>query len=579
MNVFLRFSILALMCCIFSGTTGAQSKYRDHSMMIRTIEALGKEYPALCSVKPLGKSAGGKDLMIITIGTGDRDNKPGIAVLGGIGGSHVLGRELAAGFAAYLLKNSESPEIKNLLGKITFYVIPDVSPDASGQFFSDLKYERNVNDTPVDDDRDFVSNEDPFEDLNNDGLITLMRVSDPSGNYIRSPEDERIMIEADISKGETGSYLVFSEGIDNDKDGKFNEDGPGGVNFNRNLTYNYEAFGAEAGPHPVSEPESIAVLDFLFDHFNIYATMAFGTQDNLNQQAKPAGGRQTGTRSGEPGNIPGGAGQFQFPGVSPMQGPPPGPGSMRMMTGQARKITSVLPQDETIINLVSEKYREITGVKGNPVSTLPPGNFMEWSYYHYGRYSFSTPAWWFPVEAGKNPGVAFLKFAEENNMENVFVPWTEIKHPDFPGKKVEVGGIKPFVSTNPPEDKLQDLIEKNSRFIVEMAGMHPELQFLDMKVEDQGENIFRLSLKVHNKGIFATSAAAGERNVFTRLMRISLETSGKQKFLSGQKVQVIQRLEGGESTEYSWLIMGKGAVKITAGAVNTGIITTTAELK
>lgn len=252
---------------------------------------------------------------------------------------------------------------------------------------------------------------------------------------------------------------------------------------------------------------------------------------------------------------------------------------MRMMTGQARKITSVLSQDETIIKLVSEKYRNITGINGSPASTLPPGNFMEWSYYHYGRYSFSTPAWWFPAEPGKNPGVAFLKFAEENNMENVFVPWTEIKHPGFPGKKVEVGGIKPFVTINPPEDRLQDLIEKNSRFIVEMAGMHPELQFLDMKVENQGENIFRISLKVHNKGIFATCAAAGERNVFTRLMRISLETSGKQKFLSGQKVQTIKRLEGGESAEYSWLIMGKGTVKITAGAVNTGIITTTAELK
>jgi len=406
-----------------------------------------------------------------------------------------------------------------------------------------------------------------------------MRVSDPAGKYMKSPDDERIMVEADFSKGETGSYLVFPEGIDNDGDGLFNEDGPGGVNFNRNLTYNYEAFGAGAGAHPVSEPESIAVLDFLFDHFNIYATMAFGPQDNLSQPAKPAGGRQAAAQPAEQGYIPGGQGQFQFPGAFPMQGPPPGPQSMRMMTGQARKITSVLSQDETIIKLVSEKYRNITGVNGSPAATLPPGNFMEWSYYHYGRYSFSTPAWWFPAEPGKNPGVAFLKFAEENNMENVFVPWTEIKHPGFPGKKVEVGGIKPFVTINPPEDRLQDLIEKNSRFIVEMAAMHPELQFLDMKVENQGENIFRISLKVHNKGIFATCAAAGERNVFTRLMRISVETNGKQKFLSGQKVQTIKRLEGGESAEYSWLIMGKGTVKITAGAVNTGIITTTAELK
>jgi hypothetical protein len=62
-------------------------------------------------------------------------------------------------------------------------------------------------------------------------------------------------------------------------------------------------------------------------------------------------------------------------------------------------------------------------------------------------------------------------------------------------------------------------------------------------------------------------------------MRISLETGSNQQFLSGQKVQRIQRLEGGESAEFSWLIMGKGKVKISAGAANTGTITTSAELK
>jgi hypothetical protein len=204
---------------------------------------------------------------------------------------------------------------------------------------------------------------------------------------------------------------------------------------------------------------------------------------------------------------------------------------------------------------------------------------MEWSYFHYGRYSFSTPAWWFPVERDKNAEVAFLKYAGDNKMDDVFVPWTEIKHPDFPGKKTETGGIKPFATINPPADKLEDLISKNYKFILAIAEMHPELEFLDLNVENKGDNIFRLSLKVHNTGIFATCAEAGEFNMWTRIMRISLESADGQKFLSGQKVQRIPRLEGDKSADFSWLISGKGSVKITAGAVNTGLISTSVELK
>ena len=41
-----------------------------------------------------------------------------------------------------------------------------------------------------------------------------------------------------------------------------------------------------AGLHPVSEPETKAVADFLFDRFNIYAVFTFGPQDNLGQPLK-----------------------------------------------------------------------------------------------------------------------------------------------------------------------------------------------------------------------------------------------------------------------------------------------------
>ena len=186
--------------------------------------------------------------------------------------------------------------------------------------------------------------------------------------------------------------------------------------------------------------------------------------------------------------------------------------------------------DETINKLVSDKYHEITGVKGAPVTKTAPGNFMDWAYYHYGRYSFSTPAWWFPVEKGKNTEAAFLKFAEKNKINNVFVPWTEIEHPDFPGKKTEVGGMKPFVMINPPADTLGDLITKNYKFITAIAAMHPELEFLDVKTENAGENIFRISLKLHNKGIFATCAEIGDNNMWTRIMRISVESIRRTEY-------------------------------------------------
>jgi hypothetical protein len=204
---------------------------------------------------------------------------------------------------------------------------------------------------------------------------------------------------------------------------------------------------------------------------------------------------------------------------------------------------------------------------------------MEWAYFHYGRYSFSTPGWWLSIEKGKSAEAAFLKFADKINMKDAFIPWTTIIHPDFPGKTVEAGGIRPFAVLNPPPDTIGDLISSHFKFITAVSAMHPELEFLDIKIEKAGENIFRISLKVHNKGLFATNTEIGEPNIWTRIMRLAVEPSGAQTILSGLKVQRIQRLQGGESAEFSWLISGTGRIGISAGAANVGQVTTSVELK
>jgi hypothetical protein len=534
----LKLTILMLCLCTGSLSIKAQNQYNNFASMSQNLASLSRDYPALCTVKSLIKTAGGREIWVITIGIGNKDSKPGIAVFGGVEGNYILGKELASGFASTLLKESSAPEIKALLDKVTFYVFPDVSPDATEQFFSDLKYERIVNTRSTDDDRDFVFDEDPCEDLNNDGYITLIRVSDPAGKYRESDEDKRIMVPSDLSRGQKGEYLLFSEGIDNDKDDNFNEDGAGGVCFNRNFSFNYEEFGLNAGLHPMSEPETKAVADFLFDRFNIYAVFTFGPQDNLGQPMKSAERPES-----------------------------------------DKRLTYIQKSDEVINKLVSEKYHEITGVKGAPATKAAPGNFMDWAYFHYGRYSFSTPAWWISTEKGKNAEAEFLKYAEKKKISDVFVPWKEIRHPDFPDKKTEVGGIKPFALINPPADTLGEMINKNFRFITSIAAMHPELEFLDIKTENAGQKIFRISLKLHNKGVFSTCAEIGRKNIWTRIIRISLETQPGQGLLSGQKIQRVDPIDGNQSTDFSWLVNGKGTVKITAGAVNTGTVTTSIDIK
>jgi hypothetical protein len=547
-----------------------QSQYSDYKTMSQKISKLAADYPSLCTVKSIGKTVSGKDIWAISLGSANRDSNPAIAVLAGIDGAYIAGCEIAAGFAEKILSGASDPTIRSILEKTTFYVIPNVSPDATEQYFANLKYERSINAASTDDDRDFETGEDPFEDLNNDGFITQIRVTDPTGTMTESEDDKRIMVQADLSKGQKGTYLVYTEGIDNDKDGSYNEDGPGGVAFNKNFTHNYEEFGMNSGMHAVSEPETKAVADFLYDHFNIYVTFAFGPQDNMGQSQQAAG---------RPGSMGFGAGQGQSQAQVQQQTQTQTTGTSFMRDMGERRLTSLTRNDETVVKLAADKYREITGIKGSPAVKTGTGNLMDWAYYHYGRYSLGTPGWWISADRGKSAEAAFLKYCEDNKLPDPFVPWTEIKHPDFPGKKVEAGGIKPFAMINPPADKLAELTELNTKFLRALAEMRPELEFLDPGVENLGENIFRVTIKVHNKGLFATCAEAGENNQWTRIMRITAGLSSGQNLLSGQKVQRIQRLEGGKTAEFSWLLSGRGTLKITAGALNTGTITTSLELK
>ena len=173
----------------------AQSDYPTLSQVNQRLQKLSSN--ASVELKTLTKTAGGKDIQVLKIGTDAKDQKPAIAVVGGVEGFHVLSVELALQFAEKLVAEHDSA-----LETTTFYIFPNMSPDAYEQYHAELKYERRGNAVPADHDRDGTPNDNGYSDLNGDGLITWMRVEDPMGEWTVSKEDERVLVKADRSQGE-----------------------------------------------------------------------------------------------------------------------------------------------------------------------------------------------------------------------------------------------------------------------------------------------------------------------------------------------------------------------------------------
>ncbi len=524
---------------LLGSNVNAQSGYSNFNRQSARLNVLVKDNPQLVKLRSIAKTAGGKDIWMMTIGSGNTENKPAIAIVGGVEGNHLLGTELAIGFAEKLLGN-KTDSIADLLSKTTFYIFPNMSPDAMEQYFAPLKYERQGNASVTDDDRDGKTDEDGYDDLDGNGKITMMRVESPIGEYKVNPEDPKGLVKADLTKGEKGKYILFTEGIDNDKDGNFNEDGEGGVWFNKNLTYKHPSFTQGSGEFPVSETETRALLDQLYQLFNVYAVVSFSSNNNL--------------------SVP-----FSYNSANAAQRIPSG----------------YLEQDAKVNAIVSDLYNKATNMKDAPKSSPAGGDLLSWAYYHYGRFSFSTPGWFIPKPkadttkkekplAVSDSVVSWLRWAATQNIQSDYTEWKKIQHPDFPNQNVEVGGVDPFVLTNPPYNIVADITDKHTGFIIRLAGMQPRIDITNIKTEKLGNGVTRITATVMNTGVLPSHSKLGERSYWVKRINVKLNTGPNQSVLSGRKIQVLNSLEGYSSKELTWLVKGTGKLEIEAGSPTTG---------
>jgi len=520
--------------------------YQSHAALVRALNRLSQAYPNLVAFSQIAQSPGGRAVHAVRISSGGAvDNRSALLIVANVSGPHVVGTAVALSAIEHLASGYGSDSvITSILNRHVVYVIPRANPDAAEGLFSAPSVERIRNDEASDDDRDQSTDEDGPEDLNGDGLITMIRVADPSGLWMRDPREPMLMRLADPRVGERGTHRVYVEGTDNDDDDRWNEDPLGGVDVNRNFPYEYDFFGEASGLYQLSSPEARAVAEFFVDHPNVAAVYVLGVQDNLmapwkHQDGTGIGGHPQGTTMGGP-------------------------------------LRSILGADGEYFEHVSSVFKELTGRSAVPGgSSDQRGSLLSFAYYHMGRWAFGSRVWWPPESP--DSGASRDQFSPERDLlrylrnadSSAFISWRAVRHPDFPNAQVEVGGLRPGAALNPPQSELDSILAGQNRFITYLAGLLPSVGFRNVRVETVGDQVFRITAQVYNNSYLPTLAAIGERARWPRKIRLELRPDQNQTIAGGRAVELIGAIPGsGGSIERSWVLVGAPGSRVTLRAMS-----------
>ncbi len=428
------FNFIMLSILTFSVTqASAQSvtsfdKYHTNGEVRQILEKLQKENPGATQLHNVATSPGGEVINVLEIGS-NLKGVPAVFVGSNFEGNVPLSTEGALYFAKMLLDSAQYT--KNL----KWYILAQPNPDAASGYFSSVKSDRTVNDFKINNDVDEAVNEDGFDDLNGDGYITQIRVKDLEGSYIVSKNDPRIMVKADATKGEKGEYKLYDEGIDNDNDSQYNEDGEGGINVGIGFPHLFPRENKEAGLWPGQTPEVYNLMQFIFDRPEIAMVFTLGNSDFC--KTPPKGGRKGGANL-QSIKIPGRYARmlnvdanktFSMDEVIEMmkQRVPAGvevtPSMVAGMLGLGAAVNP-LEEDLKFYTKFSEDYKKYLEAKKFNTERLDApgdkeGSFELWAYYHLGVPSFSMNLFTVPkVKEEKKSGDSIVSLEEVEKMSS-----------------------------------------------------------------------------------------------------------------------------------------------------------------
>ena len=514
-------------------------------------------YPNLVKRESIGKSFEGRDMYMLQITNYDKgnpDRKPGFYIDGNIHSNEIQGAEISIYTAWYLTENYGHIDfITEMLDERIFYIMPSINPDARNNYMK----EPNTGSSPragmmgLDDDRDGLVDEDLPDDLDGNGSITQMRRKSPNGRSIVDPQDPRKMITIgvdDVVPDNVQRYeFLGQEGIDNDGDGRVNEDPHGYYDPNRDWGWKWQPDYIQGGAYkyPFSVPENRNVADFVLKHPNI------------------AGGQSYHNSGGMILRGPGAEEDLSTYNRA----------DIRIYDAIGRKGEKIMPGYRYLV-----VYKDLYSVFGGE---------LDWFYGSRGIYTFSNEIFTRFAYYKNNNGGQNLSYDVDRDFlfGDAFEPWKPYDHPTY--GEIEIGGFKKNFGRATPGFMLEEELHRNMAFTLYHAYHMPHLSISDVKEKDLGGGLREITATIKNDRLMPTHASQDlkyniERPDFISISGVNVQAgmivdNEDRNFTREQKSEPaklrVNNIPGNSVVKVRWIVSGRGNYTITVDSAKGGLIT------
>ncbi|QKK09669.1 MAG: peptidase M14 [Planctomycetota bacterium] len=479
----------------------AFNRYYTYTELVDHMHAIANAYPEIVTLEQIGLSGLGRPLYVATVNapnTGPAGSKPAMWIDGNVHGNEIQAAEVVLYSLWYLTRAyGHNEDLTELLDNYSFYFMVSQNPDGRDYWFEEANTPNSSrsNQRPVDNDRDGFFDEDPPDDLDGDGSITTMWKPDPDGRWKRDEKDPRVFYR--VGQDEVGEWTrLGSEGIDNDGDGRTNEDGPGGDDMNRNWPSdwkpNYVQYGA--GEFPLSNPETRAIAEFILARPNIAAGQSYHNSGGMILR---------------------------------------GPGANYAESLYPREDIRVYDEIGTVAEDILPYYNYWVIYKD--LYTVH-GGFVNWLAEGLGVFSFTNEMWaaskYFQRDISRPSEEQMWLFRDRLQFGQDFKDYTEIDHPEH--GKVLVGGLNKWASRNTPTFALEEECHRNFAFTMFHADQMPVVEWGPIEAEQVGDgDLWMVTVEVKNTKLMPTRSGIQANNNIGRNDILTCEPSEGRVAMSG----------------------------------------------